>query len=77
MCLGETVSDMLQSFSILLCGYLGGFSNVGSASKDGRLLTIEEVGEIMNGNDTRDTLSAQRFNRGQFLSMSKTEMYFI
>ncbi|KAI4728075.1 Translin [Aureobasidium sp. EXF-10728] len=36
------------SFSILLCGYLGGFSGIGSGSKDGRLLTIEEVGQIMN-----------------------------
>ncbi|THZ31371.1 Translin [Aureobasidium pullulans] len=36
------------SFSILLCGYLGGFSDVGSGSQDGRLLTIEEVGKIMN-----------------------------
>ncbi|KAI5194818.1 Translin [Aureobasidium subglaciale] len=36
------------SFSILLCGFLGGFSNVGSGSQDGRLLTIEEVGQIMN-----------------------------
>ncbi|KAI4742314.1 Translin [Aureobasidium sp. EXF-12298] len=36
------------SFSILLCGYLGGFSNAGSGSQDGRLLTIEEVGQVMN-----------------------------
>ncbi|KAI4794305.1 Translin, partial [Aureobasidium sp. EXF-8846] len=36
------------SFSILLCGFLGGFSSVGSGSQDGRLLTIEEVGQIMN-----------------------------
>ncbi|KAK6007667.1 hypothetical protein QM012_004481 [Aureobasidium pullulans] len=36
------------SFSILLCGYLGGFPSVGSGSQDGRLLTIEEVGQIMN-----------------------------
>ncbi|THV95068.1 Translin, partial [Aureobasidium pullulans] len=36
------------SFSILLCGYLGGFLDVGSGSQDGRLLTIEEVGKIMN-----------------------------
>ncbi|KAF2087926.1 Translin [Saccharata proteae CBS 121410] len=33
-------------FTILLCGYLGGFANEGTA-KDGRLLTIEEVGKIM------------------------------
>ncbi|KAI4763884.1 Translin [Aureobasidium sp. EXF-3400] len=36
------------SFSILLCGYLGGFSNAGPGSQDGRLLTIEEVGQVMN-----------------------------
>jgi len=40
-----------QSFSILLCGYLGGFSDVGSGSQDGRLLTIEEVGKIMNSKE--------------------------
>ncbi|KAG9525864.1 Translin, partial [Aureobasidium melanogenum] len=36
------------SFSILFCGYLGGFSDIGAGSQDGRLLTIEEVGQIMN-----------------------------
>ncbi|GAB7350360.1 hypothetical protein MBLNU459_g0989t1 [Dothideomycetes sp. NU459] len=36
------------SFSIILCGYLGGFSETGAGSRDGRLLTIEEVGQIMN-----------------------------
>ncbi|KAI4756725.1 hypothetical protein E4T51_10205 [Aureobasidium sp. EXF-12344] len=28
------------SFSILFCGYLGGFSDIGAGSQDGRLLTI-------------------------------------
>ncbi|KAK8215392.1 Translin-1 [Zalaria obscura] len=37
----------LQCFSILYCGYLGGYASTGNA-KSGRLLTIEEVGQIMN-----------------------------
>ncbi|GME43972.1 Recombination hotspot-binding protein [Neofusicoccum parvum] len=35
-------------FTILYCGYLGGFTSEGSDAKVGRLLTIEEVGGIMN-----------------------------
>ncbi|KAK0664138.1 Translin-1 [Lasiodiplodia hormozganensis] len=35
-------------FTILYCGYLGGFVPEGSDAKPGRLLTIEEVGGIMN-----------------------------
>ncbi|KAF2138815.1 uncharacterized protein K452DRAFT_255704 [Aplosporella prunicola CBS 121167] len=35
-------------FTILFCGYLGGYSSDGSDTKAGRLLTIEEVGSIMN-----------------------------
>lgn len=43
---------MIQCFSIIYCGYLGGYSNSGSEggdAKTGRLLTIEEVGQILNG----------------------------
>ncbi|KAK5018523.1 Translin-1, partial [Cryomyces antarcticus] len=34
-------------FTILLCGWLGGFASEAGEAKQGRLLTIEEVGEIM------------------------------
>lgn len=33
----------------MLCGWLGGFGAEGSGSQHGRLLTIEEVGQILNG----------------------------
>ncbi|KAI9835044.1 MAG: hypothetical protein M1819_002596 [Sarea resinae] len=37
------------SFAIVLCGWLGGFSQEGSSpAEQGRLLTIEEVGQILN-----------------------------
>lgn len=36
-------------FAILLCGWLGGMAHNGKAAEAGRLLTIEEVGEILNG----------------------------
>ncbi|KAK4968658.1 hypothetical protein LTR28_001908, partial [Elasticomyces elasticus] len=35
-------------FSVIYCGYLGGYTKAGSEAKPRRLLTIEEVGEIMN-----------------------------
>lgn len=35
----------MQCYSILLCGYLGGFGKPAS----GQLLTIEEVGGLMGG----------------------------
>ncbi|OCK75689.1 Translin [Lepidopterella palustris CBS 459.81] len=35
------------AFGILFCGWLGGYTPKGSEAKPGRLLTIEEVGEIM------------------------------
>lgn len=37
-------SDQLQTFNILLCGFLGGFGK----TETGQLLTIEEVGSVMN-----------------------------
>ncbi|KAI9697759.1 MAG: hypothetical protein M1836_004435 [Candelina mexicana] len=35
-------------FAIVLCGWLGGFGAEGSGSQHGRLLAIEEVGQILN-----------------------------
>ncbi|KAF4637759.1 hypothetical protein G7Y89_g331 [Cudoniella acicularis] len=35
-------------FAILLCGWLGGMAMNGTAAEAGKLLTIEEVGEILN-----------------------------
>lgn len=57
---GAKASNCVQSFSILLCGYLGGFTDVGAGPKDGRLLTIEEVGQILNGK--RDQGCPYHFN---------------
>jgi len=34
---------------ILFCGWLGGYNVEGSGSAPGKLLTIEEVGAVMNG----------------------------
>lgn len=53
--IANTNIGLIQSFSTLLCGYLGGFSDTGAGSKDGRLLTIEEVGQIMNGASIPDS----------------------
>lgn len=36
------------TFGILFCGWLGGYTTEGSEAQPGRLLTIEEVGQIMN-----------------------------
>jgi hypothetical protein len=36
-------------FSILFCGWLGGMGTVNKSAEPGKLLTIEEVGEILNG----------------------------
>ena len=38
-------ADLVQCYSILLCGWLGGFEK----GETGKLLTIEEVGGIMKG----------------------------
>lgn len=43
--MGRGADELAQCFSILLCGYLGGFGK----SAGGQLLTIEDVGQIMNG----------------------------
>jgi hypothetical protein len=36
-------------FSILFCGWLGGMGGASKPAEPGKLLTIEEVGEILNG----------------------------
>lgn len=38
-----------QVFAIILCGWLGGFHDAGVRTESGRLLSIEEVGEILHG----------------------------
>ena len=38
----------LQCFTILLCGWLGGFGK----NEPGKLLTIEEVGQVLNSKCT-------------------------
>lgn len=39
--------------SILICGWLGGMSMQGKPAEQGKLFTIEEVGEILNGESPR------------------------
>ncbi|KAI9644145.1 Translin-1 [Ciborinia camelliae] len=41
----KDVQDVI--FAILLCGWLGGLTKDGQPTESGRLLTIEEVGEIL------------------------------
>ena len=41
----ELMLDLSQCYSILLCGWLGGFGK----GEPGQLLTLEDVGKIMNG----------------------------
>jgi hypothetical protein len=36
-------------FAILMCGWLGGMATKDKPAEVGRLLTIDEVGEILNG----------------------------
>jgi hypothetical protein len=40
-------------FSILICGWLGGMALEGKPAEVGRLLTIEEVGQVLNGKSNR------------------------
>lgn len=37
----------LQTYDILFWGWLGGYKSDGEESKSGRLLTIEQLGEIL------------------------------
>ena len=39
---------LLQCFAILLCAWLGGLALDGSPAQQGRLLTLEEVGRVLN-----------------------------
>ena len=43
----EELADHCQCFAVLLCGWLGGMPKKGVQGEAGRLLTIEEVGEIL------------------------------
>jgi hypothetical protein len=36
-------------FAILMCGWLGGMGAAGGTGASGKLLTVEEVGNIMGG----------------------------
>lgn len=40
-------------FAILLCGWLGGMATKSKPAEVGRLLTIDEVGDVLNGELTR------------------------
>ena len=44
---GKDIQNVI--FAILFCGWLGGMNVAGKAPEVGRLLTIEEVGEILGG----------------------------
>lgn len=50
-------------FAILLCGWLGGLNKDGKPAQSGRLLTIEEVGEILQGNLHTDSLRMAQLTR--------------
>jgi hypothetical protein len=39
-------------FAVLFCGWLGGMGTFGVGAEPGKLFTIEEVGNILNGNTT-------------------------
>lgn len=43
----NSLPDKRQCFSILLCGWLGGFRTGAEEPKVGRLLTIEEIGKVL------------------------------
>ena len=40
-------------FAILLCGWLGGMATKSKPAEAGRLLTIDEVGDVLNGEPIR------------------------
>jgi hypothetical protein len=50
------VQDVI--FAILMCGWLGGLGIKNKPAETGKLLTIEDVGEILNGES--DSSSLQR-----------------
>lgn len=39
-------------FAVLFCGWLGGLGSFGVTTEAGKLLTIEEVGQILDGTST-------------------------
>ena len=43
----EELADHCQCFAVLLCAWLGGLPKEGGQGGVGRLLTIEEVGEVL------------------------------
>ena len=47
--LRETTNILFQCFAVLLCCWLGGLPTKDGQGQPGRLLTIEEVGEILQG----------------------------
>ena len=44
----EELADRCQCFAVLLCGWLGGMPKDGGQGEVGKLLTIEEVGEVLS-----------------------------
>ena len=48
------VQDVI--FAILMCGWLGGLGMKDEPAKAGKLLTIEEVGEILNSESESSSL---------------------
>jgi len=58
-------------FAILFCGWLGGMGLAGITAEPGKLLTIEEVGKILNGK--LDSSSDVTSNISQSQSTSKIE----
>ena len=52
--LSKLNAKSIQIFAIVLCGWLGGFPSDGAEARIGRLLTIEEVGEILEGTRLSD-----------------------
>ena len=40
---------LLKSYSVVLAGWLGAFGSEGQTQAQGKLMTIEQVGEILGG----------------------------
>ena len=43
----DAFANASQCFAVLLCGWLGGVALAGSPAQQGRLLTLEEVGQVL------------------------------
>ena len=63
---------ILQVFGILLWGWLGGYKQEGGDVKNGRLLTIEELGEILKSLALYHLLRKTQLTFRQFPSISRT-----